>query len=468
MGGILRRCAPAAIVAIGMSIVALGATPADVRAAKKGPPVALQAGYRGTVKVEAHFRRPGETRAYQSEQRFYTDGKGRARLDWSTGEEADTAWAPESYLVVGDSVYHRDAPNARWQLLRGRKAHEGRLQAYAGFPAEIERGARARKAETRYEDVGKISRVDRFVEPWAHPRLGDVTDSILYTWGDPGDAAPREMRMVLHERDSQWAMTEHLASWSNQAAPESLLQAPATFDPPSATPDSLVAEPAIVAVAPGIWSADMEDIDSRSLIIEFADHLALIEFAVGSRNGERLVDAARRRWPGKPIRYAFFSHYHPHYAGGLRAMIAEGATVVTTPGNDAFVRKAAALPFTLEPDRLARSPRALSIRWFPDRFELADSTNQLVALNYGERSQHTEEFVVFWFPRAKLLFETELGWVRGEGGKLRAIRRAGPLLAWLDEQKMDVERFVQSWPMRGNAAELSRAELESLVHAGRK
>jgi hypothetical protein len=293
-----------------------------------------------------------------------------------------------------------------------------------------------------------------------------VHDSIAYTWGD-GDVVPRELRMVLHERDDQWRMTEHLVSWSSQAPAESLLQAPAEFDPPSATPDTLVAEPVIVALAPGIWSVDMEDIDSRSLIVEFADHLAVLEFAVGSANGERLADAARKRWPGKPIRYAFFSHYHPHYAGGLRAMIAEGATVVTTPGNDAFVRKIAALPFTISPDRLARSPRPLAILTFPDSTELADSTNQLVALNYGNRSQHTDEFVVFWFPRAKLLFETELGWVRDDG-KLRAIRRAGPLLAWLADQKMDVQRFVQSWPMRGNAAELSRAELDSLVQAGKK
>ncbi len=458
----------AALLSIAASIVVVQTPSADTQVPQKGAPVPLQVGYLGTVDVEGHFKRPGETRRYRSEQRFYTDGKGRARLDWSMGVETDTVWAPpESYLIAGDSVYHRDAPDARWRLLRGRREHEARLQAYAGFPAEISRGSRSQKAETRTKLVGKTARVERFAEPWAHPRLGDVHDSVAYTWAD-GDVTPREMRMTLHERDSQWQMTQHLVSRSNQAAPESLFQAPGSFDPPSATPDSLVAEPAIVAVAPGIWSADMEDIDSRSLIVEFADHLALIEFAVGSANGERLLDAARKRWPGKPVRYALFSHYHPHYAGGLRAMIAEGATVVTTPGNEAFVRSVTALPFTIQPDRLARSPRPLAIRTFSDRIELADSTNQLVALNYGDRSQHTDEFVVFWFPRAKLLFETELGWLRTDDGKLRAIRRAGPLLAWLEEQKMDVERFVQSWPMRGNAAELSRAELASLVHAGKK
>jgi glyoxylase-like metal-dependent hydrolase (beta-lactamase superfamily II) len=430
-------------------------------------PVPLQARYLGTVNLEAHFKRPGETRPFRSQQRFYTDGKDRVRLDWSTGAETDTAWAPESYLVVGDRVYHRDAPDARWQLLAGRKAHEGRLQAYAGFPEGVGREVFSPRAQKRWKRVGKAKHLELFVEPWAHPRLGDVRDSIRYTWSE-GDVAPRELRMSLHERDQQWMMTERLLSWSSEATAESLLQAPAAFDPPSTTPETLVDEPKIVSLAPGIWSADMEDIDSRSLIVEFADYLAVIEIAVGSANGERIADAARRIWPQKPIRYAFFSHYHPHYAGGLRAMIAEDATVVTTPGNEAFVRGVAALPFTLEPDRLARTPRPLKVLTFPGRIEIGDSTNQLVAFNYGDRSQHTDEFAVFYLPRARLLFETELGWVRDDNGKLRAIRRAAPLLAWIDEQNLGVDRIVQSWPMHGNAPELSRAMLDSLIQAAKR
>jgi hypothetical protein len=105
------------------------------------------------------------------------------------------------------------------------------------------------------------------------------------------------------------------------------------------------------------------------------------------------------------------------------------------------------------------------IQTFSDRFELVDSMNHLVAFNYGDRSKHTDEFVVFWLPRAKLLFESSLGWYRAADGELRASGGVAPLLAWADEQKLDVTRVVQSWPMRGNVAELSRSQLDSLVHA---
>jgi len=178
------------------------------------------------------------------------------------------------------------------------------------------------------------------------------------------------------------------------------------------------------------------------------------------------VDAVHRKWPDKPIRYALFSHYHPHYAGGLRALIADGDTVITTPGNEAFVRRVAEYPFRTWPDRLAKRPQPVHVETFSGRTELADTTNRLVAIDYGEHSQHTDEFVLFWFPRQRLMFETEQGWSDGNG-KLRAGRRARGLLGWCDEQGLDVQRFVQSWPMRDNPASLTRAELDSLVRLPR-
>jgi hypothetical protein len=277
---------------------------------------------------------------------------------------------------------------------------------------------------------------------------------------------PTEIREVAHERDGQWAITERRVAFRTDLAEDSLLAMPAAIQPASPA-DSMRAEPRLAQVAPGLWSLDMEDLDTRSMIVEFADKLAVIEAAVGSANGERIVDVAKRRWPSKPIRWFFFSHHHPHYAGGVRAFVAEGATVVTTPGNEAFVRQAAQWPFRLRPDRLAKAPRPLQLRTFKKRFELADSANRLVAIDIGTRSDHTDEFVIFWFPNQRLVFETEQGWVTVDGN-LRASRRAEKFLKTLDEEGLTPDRLVQSWPMRGNRAEVTRAELDTLVLARKR
>lgn len=453
---------------LGIAMLLLAALPwGRANAASPGvdavaQPVQLK--YEGTLWLEAHFRRPHEVRSFRSEATYTADGHGRARVDLTQWAEGDSNRVPETFLVAGDSVFHRDEPAGPWELLAGERRRVERLQTMAGIPSELGHLARS---QGRSDGVDFMFDGPRFVymERHAHPRLGDVVDTVAYTY-EGKEKAPKEVLVVVHERDAQWRLIQHPVGTASSDFPESLLQSPATFELPT-TVDSLVAEPKIVPIAPGLWVAEMEDIDSRSMIVEFANYLAVIEFAVGSANGERIVDAARRRWPNKPVRYALFSHYHPHYLGGVRAMIAEGATVITTPGNEAYVREITTLPFDSKPDRLALTPRRLKIRTFVDRFELADSTNRLVAINYGERSQHTDEFVVFWFPRAKVLFETELGWVR-VNGKLRASRRAAPLLSWIGEQKLAVDRIVQSWPMKDNDASVTRTELEAMVMAAKR
>lgn len=423
--------------------------------------------YLGTLHYEAHFRHPGDVRPYHSREVYSTDGRGSARLDWTTWEDGDTVFIPETYLLAGDRVFHRDTPADAWQECRGARALRGRLQASAGIPAALQSAMEIGHPEFGRLWIRSQGRVERFTRLWPHPRLGDVRDTVAFAYaGD--ELAPDSLTLALYMRDSNWRLTGRRVSWSSAPQPDSLFSIPARPEPmsPNEEDDSLAVMSPLVEVAPGIWSADLDDIDSRTLIVEFTDHLAVIETAVGSANGERIVDAIHRKWPAKPIRVALFSHYHPHYTGGLRALIAEGATVVTTPGNEAFVQRISEYPFTLEPDRLAMNPRDLRMVTFADRHEISDATNQLVAFNYGPRSDHTDEFVLFWFPRQKLLFETEQGWV-GSGDQLRAGRRAKNLLAWIAEQKLDVERFVQGWPMRDTAAILTRAELDSLVQVKR-
>ena len=53
-------------------------------------------------------------------------------------------------------------------------------------------------------------------------------------------------------------------------------------------------------------------------------------------------------------------------------------------------------------------------------------------------------------------------------GKVRASRRAERFLKTLGEEGMAPDRLVQSWPMRGNRAELTRVELDSLVLARKR
>jgi hypothetical protein len=426
--------------------------------------------YQGSLQLYGHYARPGDSHRFGSIQRFMANSRGAIRLDWTTWGDGDTSRVPETFLLANGVVYHREAPNASWETLQGEPEAIARMHLLAGYPWEFLRDPRAHPSDSLEVAPGSgLPAV--LVRTHAHPRLGDVRDEVRFDFATDKrlpagvrDSLPALLSLRMYERDQDWWLLSRLVSHRDAADSESLLAPPGVPRPTPAESDRLERIPDPRRVADGIWSLDMEDLDSRSLVAEFEDHVAVIEAAVSSANGERIVDAVKRKWPHKPIRYFLFSHHHPHYTGGLRAFIAEQALIVTTRGNQEFIGQVHRYPFTLVPDRQARVDEPLRQDTFTGRYELQDRTNHLIALDIGARSDHTDEFVVFWFPRQRLVFETEQGWVTVDG-KLRASRRAEKFMKTLAEEGIEPDRLIQSWPMRGNRAELTRAELDSLILA---
>ena len=233
-------------------------------------------------------------------------------------------------------------------------------------------------------------------------------------------------------------------------------------------PDSARANFRLELLGPRTWSVELVKDDSRSLVLEFSDHLAVIEAGYSSPSGEELVGFIRSNISRKPIRHVFFSHYHPSYTGGLRAFMAEGAQVVTTPGNLAYVREIQDRQFEMQPDRLSRHPSPVatdSLR--AGRYALRDPINELLAYDIGSDSDHTDEYVVFYLPRLGLLFEGDLGWFTRDG-VVRASRRSVGLLRALEKFQLQPERMLQSWPVRGNQAIVPFAEFRKMVEARKK
>ena len=116
-------------------------------------------------------------------------------------------------------------------------------------------------------------------------------------------------------------------------------------------------------VAPGIWYLGGEG--HHSVVVEFADHLTLIEAPVDDRRTLAVIARARALRPGKPLTQVVNTHEHFDHAGGIRAAIAEGLTVITHERNRRFFEEVAGRPATVAPDALARRPRSLSMETVP-------------------------------------------------------------------------------------------------------
>ena len=71
------------------------------------------------------------------------------------------------------------------------------------------------------------------------------------------------------------------------------------------------------------------------LFVAFNDHVLVLEAPEQIFYGSNSVQALakiKETVPGKPIKYLVLTHHHADHAGGFREYVAEGATIVTTAG----------------------------------------------------------------------------------------------------------------------------------------
>ena len=86
------------------------------------------------------------------------------------------------------------------------------------------------------------------------------------------------------------------------------------------------------------------------------------------------IDEAKKLMPTKPIRYVVNTHPHADHTGGLPAMVAEGATIVTPQNNERFFVDAFNTPRTLLNDRLATTPKKAKIAAVAEKKVYTDGT----------------------------------------------------------------------------------------------
>src|SRR5207247_87139 len=105
--------------------------------------------------------------------------------------------------------------------------------------------------------------------------------------------------------------------------------------------------PAVVTVeevAPGVWFLAGQS--HHSVVVEFADHLTLIEAPQNDVRALAVIAKARTLRPDKPLTEVINTHHHFDHSGGLRAAVSEGLTIYTRRGNVAFYQTALTRPHT--------------------------------------------------------------------------------------------------------------------------
>ncbi len=145
----------------------------------------------------------------------------------------------------------------------------------------------------------------------------------------------------------------------------------------------------------------------HSVLVEFADHLTLIEAPQNEARSVALLAAIKKLYPVKPLTQVVNTHHHFDHSGGLRTFVDAGAAVLTHEINRPFYLETFAAARTLSPDRLARSKRAAKITAVGDKLVLSDAT-RTVELHHLTGNPHAEGMLVAFLPKEKLLIEVDV------------------------------------------------------------
>src|SRR6202162_5628365 len=135
----------------------------------------------------------------------------------------------------------------------------------------------------------------------------------------------------------------------------------------------------LVELAPNVQH--VEGGTANNLIIAMKDHLVIFDAPYGELQSRWTIDAAKAKYPGKPIRYLILTHHHMDHTGGMRTYVAEGAKVIVPSGDKAYFEKDVKMPHTIVPDDLQKKPRAAEIIEVKDQMTLKDDTSEIRLYN---------------------------------------------------------------------------------------
>ena len=288
----------------------------------------------------------------------------------------------------------------------------------------------------------------RVVSMTDNPNLGDV--SIETSFDDYQDVNGLKLPAHLTTKTDNYRTVEIRAKKQsldsdvgNLSAPAAAASAPPVTGPP--TPVVSVEE-----VADGVWFVSGQS--HHSVLVEFSDHLMLIEAPLNEARTLAVIAKVRELHPNKPLTQVVNSHHHFDHSAGIRAAISEGLAVITHKANGPFFQDAAARPHTIVPDALEKNRKPLKLETVDDAMEFKDQT-MAVTLYHIAGNPHGDAMLMAYFPKDRILVEAD---AYSPGSAVQPY--AANLLENVAKRRLSVKQIV---PLHGTMVPFSELQKTS-------
>ena len=150
---------------------------------------------------------------------------------------------------------------------------------------------------------------------------------------------------------------------------------------------------------------------ANNLIVATKDGIVIVDAPVDNGQSRWVIDAAKAKYPGKPIKQLVLTHHHMDHTGGTRAYVAEGAEIVIPGQARPFVEKMIQAEYKLAPDALAQQPKPAKIVDVKDAMSLKDDTVEINLINIP--NPHADGMIIAHVVGPNLVWVTDLISPRG-------------------------------------------------------
>jgi glyoxylase-like metal-dependent hydrolase (beta-lactamase superfamily II) len=168
----------------------------------------------------------------------------------------------------------------------------------------------------------------------------------------------------------------------------------------------------------------------------------MLEAGQAVARGVAYIAETKKLIPNKPIRYVFNTHPHADHTGGLPALVAEGAIILTSKNNEEFFDRALNTPRTLlDPnvDPLAKNPRPAKVEGMGDKKVFSEG-NRRVEFYHVPGAPHSNGLMIAYLPQEKVLFQGDFSLPANAGEPANDhVKALGPVLEKLN---LDYTRYI--------------------------
>jgi len=154
---------------------------------------------------------------------------------------------------------------------------------------------------------------------------------------------------------------------------------------------------------------------ANNLIVNMNDGLVVVDAPTDEGQSKWVIDQAKAKYPGKPIKTLILTHHHMDHTGGMRAFAAEGASVIVPAPDKAYFEEVIKRPHTLEPDAQQKAMKPANVQEVSDTMSLKDAN---VEINiYNIFNPHVRGMLLVHVVKDNVLWVTDLISPRGPIGR---------------------------------------------------